>query len=284
MNLIKIKSIKKIGKEDRYDLKIGATNNFFANNILIHNSSGIVSNVLVKKNVNILTKALNKLGAGIPTEKYAYIYSSGKPKSRLPKGIVGAYKNDGPDYYSTDIWKQTYEKLKDFVPHGMTLYYEIVGFAEGGQAIQKGLGKAFDYGCEPNRLETYIYRITYTNDQGNVFEFSAKQVQEWCTQHGLNPVIELYYGYAMDLAKQINRKHKLVKSLRADKNFGDNFLELVKLEYNEKECFVCKNVLPEEGCVVRVEGSGFEAYKQKSKTFYDMETKQLDKGEVGMEE
>lgn len=245
-----------------------------------HGSSGIVSNVLVKRKLNIISKLLNKLGAKIPTEEYGFIYSSGKPKSKLPKGIVGSYKNDGESYYTSDIWKQTYEMLKDYVSHGMTIYYEIVGFSEGGQAIQKG----YDYGCQPKELKIFVYRVTYTNDQGKVFEFSARQVQEWCKNNGLVPVHEMFYGYAIDLAEKLNKKHKLVKSIKPEEHFGENLLELIKLEYNEKDCFMCKNKTPEEGVVVRIEGIGFEAYKQKSKKFYEHETKQLDKGETGMEE
>ena len=36
---MKIKSIKKIDKLDRYDLTVNTTHNFFANNVLIHNTS-----------------------------------------------------------------------------------------------------------------------------------------------------------------------------------------------------------------------------------------------------
>ena len=42
MEQVKIKSIKKLPyKLDRYDLTINSTHNFFANGILIHNTSAI---------------------------------------------------------------------------------------------------------------------------------------------------------------------------------------------------------------------------------------------------
>ena len=49
MKLVKIKSIKKLDKVyDRYDLTICSTNNFYANDILIHNTSHVIGNVLTK--------------------------------------------------------------------------------------------------------------------------------------------------------------------------------------------------------------------------------------------
>ncbi len=59
---------------------------------------------------------------------------------------------------------------------------------------------------------------------------------------------------------------------------------LIKEKYNEKDCFMCKNKLPEEGVVIRVEGLDLEAYKQKSSKFFELETKELDKGEVNIED
>ena len=47
---------------------------------------------------------------------------------------------------------------------------------------------------------------------------------------------------------------------------------------------MCKNEVPEEGCVVRIEGLDFEAYKAKSEAFYARETKLLDKGESNIED
>lgn len=46
MKSVKIKSIKRIPKNDRYDLTVPKNHNFFANNILIHNTSGRTGFVL----------------------------------------------------------------------------------------------------------------------------------------------------------------------------------------------------------------------------------------------
>ena len=152
----------------------------------------------------------------------------------------------------------------------MTFYYEIVGFLPNGGAIQKD----YDYGCEANKHAIYIYRITQTNIDGKVFEFSARQVQDFCKKNGLNVVPELYYGYAKEFSdERLNKENWEIK-----------FLETIKNKYNEKDCFMCSNKVPEEGVVVRIEGLECEAYKAKSERFYARETAQFDKGESNIED
>ena len=177
-------------------------------------------------------------------------------------------------FYNEDIWGIAHNELKDFLQKGMTFYYEIVGFLPNGGAIQKD----YDYGCEPTKHAIYIYRITSTNVDGKVIEFSAKQVQDFCKKNGLNAVPELYYG----TVKRFCFSNNFKKSNNPD--CTDVFLNVIKKEYNEKDCYMCSNKVPEEGCVIRIEGLEFEAYKQKSERFYQRETKLLDKGESNIED
>lgn len=246
-----------------------------------HGSSGISSKILIKKELNLFEKILLFFGVNIPKEEYGYVYSSGKPRSKLPKGIVGRYKNPNKDFYENDIWKDSFEYLKDYLTDGLTLYYEIVGYTRNGDMIQKG----YDYGCTQPNGEEYvegvhykikIYRITYTNQSGKVFEFSAKQVQDWCNQFGLTPVTQLYYGYAGDFLKH-DKRTKI-------QTWQEQFMESIKEKYNEKDCYMCNTKVPEEGVVIRIEKNDFEAYKQKSNRFYELETKMLDEGVVDIEE
>ena len=46
---------------------------------------------------------------------------------------------------------------------------------------------------------------------------------------------------------------------------------------------MCKNKLPEEGVVVRVEGLDLEVYKQKSFNFLQLESKLLDENQTDIE-
>ena len=262
----------------------------------MHGTSAISSYVLCKRFIPLR----ERIGS-ILHNVYTYITSFGKQKFRLleteydylyssRKVIKNEELNPTAEhFYDANIWEITHNELKDFLQKGMTFYYEVVGFMPSGAAIQKD----YDYGCSQAAGEhkNYIYRITYTNQDGKVFEFSAKQVQDFCNKNGLNAVPLLYYGEAKDfvdnfqLTTATNTYGGTNLLCKANTPFDpDAFLERVKLLFNEKDCCMCVNKVPEEGVVVRIEGLDFEAYKQKSNRFYERETKLLDQGVVDIEE
>lgn len=246
----------------------------------LHGTSGISSYILCKKPLKWYEKVLKYVGVNIVDTHYDYIYSSRK-----------VIKNEelnpnAQHYYSEDIWGIADKELRPFLQKGLTLYYEIVGYLPNGGMIQKD----YDYGYnQPNPITTpsshflpykegehygtYLYRITYTNVDGKVFEYSAKQVQDFCKKNGLKAVPELYYGKVKDFY-----------AFRITEHWESDFLEAIKIAYNEKDCYICNSKVPEEGCVIRIEQPDFEAYKQKSNRFYERETKLLDKGEVNLED
>lgn len=238
----------------------------------IHGTSTISSFILCKKPLNWVEKALKRLKVNIVDTHYDNVYASRK-----------VIKNEdlnpnAQHYYNEDIWGIANNELKDFLLEGMTIYGEVAGYLPLGGMIQKD----YDYGCEPSEHKLYIYRITYTNPKGKVFEFSAKQVQDWCRERNLNAVPQLYYGYIKDFIINHTEEWKEL-NFNIDSGWQDKFLDIVKKLYNEKDCKICKNKVPEEGCVVRIEKNEFEAYKQKSERFYLRETKLLDEGTADIE-
>ena len=101
----------------------------------------------------------------------------------------------------------------------------------------------------------------------------------------------MYYGFAKDFTDNISIKTAgsdlggtdLI--CKIDEEFdSDKFLNRIKQLYNEKDCFMCKTKVPEEGCVLRIEGNDLEVFKCKSTRFLEKETKALDKGEVNIED
>lgn len=231
----------------------------------VHGTSGISSKILCKKKLNLWDKIGSLLGFNIINAKYDYIYASRKV---IKNPDLNPNANH---YYGDDIWGLAHDTIKDYLTNGLTLYYEIVGYLPNGAVIQKD----YDYGCNPGEFKVLIYRITYTNSEGKVFEFSPLQVQSWCQANGLKTVPHLFYGKAKEI---------FYDSRVTEETWRNKFLEEIKSRYNEKDCYMCKNKVPEEGCVIRIEGSSFEAYKAKSARFYERETKLLDKGEVDIEE
>lgn len=73
MQILKIKNIRKVPTTDRYDLTVNSTHNFFANGILIHNTSGISAHVLCHKPLSWKEKIAKWLTKE-SFDKYDYIY------------------------------------------------------------------------------------------------------------------------------------------------------------------------------------------------------------------
>jgi hypothetical protein len=227
----------------------------------MHGTSTISSYILCKKKLNPIEKFLKFVGVNVVDTEYDNIYASRKV---VKNSDLNPSKQD---YYSQDIWGIANTELKPFLAKGMTFYAEIVGYLSDNSMIQKH----FDYGCEAGTHAIYIYRITYTNPDGLVYEFSAKQVQDFCTQNGLNPVPELYYGRVKDLV---------------DYKDSEELLTFLQDTYLEKDCDMCKSKpsIPAEGVVVRIEANDLNVYKLKSFRFYEQESKEADSGEANIED
>lgn len=259
-----------------------------------HGSSGVSAYVLCKENPSIRAKIGNWITrhiidpiAGLRTAPlsesryYDYIYSSRK-----------VVKNDctGSGYYGSDEFRKIADDvLRPHLVKGMTLYYELVGFTTTGSPIQALRGYPMDYGCvQPQEGETYeynkhfkilIYRITLTNPDGYVHEYSAHEVQLWCKQEGLTPVKELYWGFAKDLYPELD-----IYSEDWSKQFVKKLKEDQEHFYMEMDSPDCQNPVPHEGIVIRIDDGKQAAYKVKCFKFLDREDKDYDEGVVNIED
>lgn len=216
-----------------------------------HGSSLILSHTLINKKLTWYEKLLSKF-IDIPQSEYGYVYSSGKPKSRLPKGIESdgvAWKSHTQSFYSTDIWKKAYEMHKGDVEKGITLYGEIVG-----QGIQGGdFTYNFDY-------KIFIYRITSTNPDGQVQELSWENVQKYCTKYGLTPVTTYFKGKVSEIVGPLGT--------------NEDMLETLQKSYLDKSYPDCK---VDEGVCIRVRQTD-EIFKLKSPKFIAKESAELEEG------
>ncbi|MGM9530475.1 hypothetical protein, partial [Intestinibacter sp.] len=122
-----------------------------------------------------------------------------------------------------------------------------------------------------------VYRITYTNSDGIVYEFSARQVRQYCRKMGWTPVEQAYYGYAKDL----------YPTLSTQNDWNEHFLENLS---NDKRFYMemlsprCLNKVPSEGIVIRNETLNIEVYKIKCFNFLQKEREMLDSGEINIED
>lgn len=230
----------------------------------LHGSSFVSSYILCNRKLTIRDKIARLFGVKVKDTEYDYIYSSRKV-------IKNRYltKTEHVDYYKEDIWGTVHKELGPFLDKGMTVYGEVVGFLKSGGYIQKN----YDYGCKPNEHKTFIYRITSTNEDGKVFEWSMLQIQQWCKAKGLLAVPLLYYGEAMELFDIPTMNH-----------WHQEFLKSLQEYYLEKKCTICQNDVWGEGIVLRTESLDIEAYKLKSHNFLIDESKSLDNGDVNIED
>jgi hypothetical protein len=231
----------------------------------MHGSSGIVSHCLIKKDLTWKDKVAKFFKVKVEEKEYGFVWSSGKPKSKIPKGLISDSKNwktSNQSYYTNDIWLKAYELLKDKTEKGISLYFEIVG-----QGIQ---GPSYTYNQE---YGIYIYRITSTNPDGNTLEFSWNDIKVYCEKYGLQTVQEFYQG----LFSTWGKAQKLVPS-----KFGsfDKVLEKLGEVYLNKSFPDCE---VDEGICVRNELTK-ETFKLKSPKFLVKESADLELGVENIEE
>lgn len=243
----------------------------------VHGTSGISAYVLCKRPLNWKQKIAKWL-TGEEFDHYDYLYAS---RTVVKNKYYNKHVN--PGFYGVDVWEYADKVVRPWLQKGMTAYYEIVGFLPNGGYIQKG----YDYGCVPPKegevyqygihFKVLIYRVTITNVDGNVHEFSAREVQQWCKSNGLVEVNQYYYGYA----------GKLYPHLNPQDHWNENFLQLLANDpdfYMECDSPTCDNKVPHEGIVIKVENMKSEAFKLKCFKFLDKEGKALDKGESNIED
>lgn len=221
----------------------------------LHGSSFIGSHVLIKRKHNFIERMLTKFGITIPDSKYGYIWSSGKPKSKLPKGTSDGWNTPNMSFYKEDIWKRELEKIKDVIPKGYSIYGEIVGREVQGKYI-------YEISLE-EKTRLYVYKITVTSTDGFVTTLDWFSLKEFCKKYNLNHVPELYVG-----------------KLGYENQEFPEILEGLCKEYLEKDL---PDGLPDEGITV-MNLSYKEWFKLKSTKFLEYETKELDKEVLSLEE
>lgn len=201
--------------------------------------------------------------------------------------IKNQYINKGVSegYYGVDIWSEYGNLIYPYLDEGMIIYGEICGYLTGSdKMIQKG----YDYGCNKGENFLMIYRITMSNEDGSKHEWNVSEVKEWTEKLIENHpelsdkvrVIDLlYHGTLMDLYPKLSLTdhwhENVLEELRNDK----------KKFFMEKNCFICKNKVPAEGIVLRIDDDEFaEAFKLKSYKFLKKEAELMDEIANGKEE
>ena len=114
-------------------------------------------------------------------------------------------------YYGSNAFRMPHAELfRGKLWKGETVYYEVVGFTDTGTPImaecgnkklndkdfvkQYGQTTTFSYGCERPNSDIYVYRMTMTNEDGNVVEYTPDFMRYRCEQMGVKTVPVFWKG------------------------------------------------------------------------------------------
>ena len=151
------------------------------------------------------------------TPVYDWGYVSGTRRTVL--------ENFDGGYYGSNAFREQHSKFFEGKLHkGEEVYYEVVGFTDTGASImgvvsnkklndkafvkQYGEMTTFSYGCSPTGYMTYedgshdalpqsdfyVYRMTMTNEDGDIVEYTPDYMRYRCAQMGCKCVPLLWSG------------------------------------------------------------------------------------------
>lgn len=248
----------------KYNIHKLEPNNLISISAKWHGTSAICMNSQVKRKLSFRDKVAKFLGIKVQETEYDYLYAS---RTVVKNGALET------GFYSVNVWSHAGEKyFKGKLHPTETVYYEICGWLPGTDSM---IQKQYDYGATPGDYKIAVYRITITNPDGNVVEYSWDQIRERCKELDVPMVKELYYGKAQDLFPDLNK----------EEHWQENFLEKMREKYLEGDDPDCKNKVPFEGVVLKVHSEmNVPAYKLKSERFFLHENEMKEKEELDIEE
>lgn len=161
-------------------------------------------------------------------------------------------KSDG--YYSDNSFRRKYhELLKNRIPEGMEIFYEIVGWVNESTPIMPSVSNkkvkdkeftkkfgdstVFSYGCAPGESEMYVYRMTMTSPDGTVIELPWETVKIWCDRLGVKHVPELekfMFTTQEDLRERVD---KYITGMPADEIGKTHIAEGIVARIDNRESF-----------------------------------------------
>lgn len=212
-------------------------------------------------------RKLNKLQKAM----IAYFDKHSRPK--YDWGLVSGTRRTVLDsfdggFYGSNEFREKHEKVFEGKLHkNETVYYEIVGFTDDGTPImpkasnkklnnkefikQYGEETIFSYGCDLDnkKSDLYVYRMTTTNEDGDVVEYTPDFMRYRCEQMGVKCVPLLWRGF---IPEEVNP--------------GEYIKEIAERYYDGPDPVGKTHV--REGVVCRIlNRPGFAAYKHKNYDF-----------------
>jgi hypothetical protein len=216
---------------------------------------------------------------GIPIYDWGYV-------SGTRRTVLEDYEGG---YYGSNAFREVHsKKFEGKLWKGETVYYEVVGFTDTGAPImgscgneklgkdfvkQYGKETIFSYGCVPVisvdsediQSDIYVYRMTMTNEDGNVVEYTPEFMRYRCEQMGVKTVPVFWRGNLKTEEFFINDNGDLDDWVYA-KNAGEWVKSKAEQYYDGADPIGKTHV--REGVVVRIiNRPKFTAFKHKNYSF-----------------
>lgn len=184
---------------------------------------------------------------------------------------------DQPAFYDTNQFREGPAKAFEGKLHkGETVYYEVVGYTDTGAPImgdcnnkklndkdfvkQYGETTRFSYGMDEGFCDFYVYRMTMTNEDGDVVEYTPDFMRYRCDQMGVKTVMAFWRGF-------LDEPDDWTKE---EFNPGEFVRQIAEEYYNGPDPVGKTHI--REGVVVRiVNRPSFTAYKHKNWYFKALE-------------
>lgn len=263
----------------------------------MHGTSQRTAYTLVQKEKTYpcVIDKLRKLFRMKPEIIESYDYISGTRRCTLEN-------YDGGYYGNNSFREQHHNKFVGKLHKGEEVFYEVVGFTDSGASIMPTVSNkklndkefvkkygdetVFSYGCEPSgtkgvditerkvpQSDIYVYRMTMTNPDGQVVEYSYDYMKYRCEQMGVMVVPMLWRGI---IPTDLKTEDFFTKDNGEfeDWVYAENAGEWVKnkAEYYYDGVDPIGKTHWREGVVVRIENRPkFTAYKHKNFTFKVLE-------------
>ena len=166
---------------------------------MLHGYTGPNWAHIVIKHPKLFKRLQGKANAAL-SPIYEYGYVSGTRRTVL---------NDweGGFYGSNEFRKKHAEFFEGKLHKGEEVFYEVVSYIDKNTPIMSsgkvpkeyqntyGNTMVFSYGCEAGESDFYVYRMTMTNEDGDVVEYSPDFMRYRCEQMGCKTVPVFYQGY-----------------------------------------------------------------------------------------
>jgi hypothetical protein len=256
---------------------------------------------------------MDKLFRREGTPVYEYDLVTGTPRTVI--------ENTDGGYYGNNEFRMPHaEQFRGKLWKGETVYYEVVGFTDTGVPImspaanskmndkefvkQYGETTVFSYGCEPTgehiahgydedgqysiatkvpQSDIYVYRITMTNEDGNVVEYTPDFMRYRCEQMGVKTVPVMARGRIAEKSGGFivynDSGVDYLSYISDDETAGEGVKRVAEWFYDGPDPIGKTHV--REGVVVRIiNRPTFRAYKHKNFFFKVLEGIIKDTAEV----